>query len=161
MPLPTSRAELRDKLRTAHTKLDAELEALEGRAETKTARALVAYQIGWGKLLLGWEAAERTGKVPAMPAKGFKWNQLGALAESFHRAYADRTLEQLRKELARTVKKIDAWIGALDEAELFEFEQRRWAGVKWPLVKWIQVNTIAPYTSATAKLRKLEKARGR
>ncbi|MFV0414860.1 MAG: ClbS/DfsB family four-helix bundle protein, partial [Chthoniobacterales bacterium] len=39
------------------------------------------------------------------------------------------------------------------DQELFESKQRIWAGEKWAVVKWIQVNTIAPYCSARTKLR--------
>ncbi|MGK7928567.1 MAG: ClbS/DfsB family four-helix bundle protein [Spirulina sp.] len=31
---------------------------------------VIAYQIGWGKLLLGWEEKEKKGKEPKMPAFG-------------------------------------------------------------------------------------------
>lgn len=151
-------------MRTAHTKLDAEVEGMTERAARTRSKALavspcdlLAYQIGWGKLLLGWEAAERRGRAPEMPARGFKWNQLGALAQHIYAEYADSTLAELRAELRKVVEKIIKMIASMKEAELFELEQRGWAGPKWPLVKWIQVNTIAPYSSAGAKMRKIKK----
>ena len=51
-----------------------------------------------------------------------------------------------------------AWIDELSDEELFVPQQRRWSGDKWPLVKWIQVNTIAPYNSARTKVRRWKRS---
>lgn len=116
---------------------------------------IAAYQIGWGKLLLSWEEAEKLGCIAEMPAPGYKWNQLGPLARSFYSTYQDYPLSKLRIEYAKVVDEILALISNLTDEELFDIKKRRWTGEKWPMAKWIRVNTIAPYTSALKKLRKL------
>jgi len=118
----------------------------------------LAYQIGWGKLLLNWEQEEKKGKTPVMPAKGYKWNELGSLAQSFYERYQNKDIVYLRKEFSKVVKKIEGLIESLEEDELFSPHQREWTGDKWAMVKWIQVNTIAPYKSARTKIRRWKKS---
>lgn len=158
MPLPASRDELLERLRTTAATLDAEFDDLtdprQPDAEGVSACDRLGYQIGWGRCLLAWEAAEQAGKTPAMPAPGFNWNQLGDLARSFYESHAERSPEQLRAMFAAVVDDIAGMIGTMNDAELFEIGKRAWAGEKWPVVKWIQVNTIAPYKTARTKIRK-------
>ena len=121
---------------------------------------VLAYQIGWARLLLGWDKSEAAGKIPAMPAKGYQWNQLGPLAQSFYEKSSEKTLKQLRTEFKRVFNQLIKWVQSLSEEELFELHQREWAGEKWPVIKWIQVNSIAPYRSARTKIRRWKKAMG-
>ncbi len=168
MPLPTTKAALLESLRDSHRKLDKELADIpESAARRRGVEGSVspcdvaAYQIGWGRLLLGWDAAERRGDSPEMPAPGFKWNQLGPLAASFHDARRGRSLRELRDELASVVADVGAFVSGLSEDDLFATGRRRWAGAKWPVAKWVQVNTVAPYRSARSKLRRWKKPRMR
>ncbi|HMS45050.1 MAG TPA: ClbS/DfsB family four-helix bundle protein [Alphaproteobacteria bacterium] len=119
-----------------------------------SAADLLAYQIGWGNLLLGWDISETKGLQPLMPAPGYRWNQLGKLAQSFYNQYANLPIKELCKEFSKTLHNIVTWVNNQTPETLFHPGQRRWAGNKWPLVKWIQVNTIAPYQSARRTLRK-------
>lgn len=43
---------------------------------------LVAYLLGWGNLVLKWHEDEEQGKPIDFPASGYKWNQLGLLAQN-------------------------------------------------------------------------------
>jgi len=42
----------------------------------KTPYEMLAYQIGWLELLMGWEKNELVGKEVIMPAPGIKWNKI-------------------------------------------------------------------------------------
>ena len=44
--------------------------------------------------------------------------------------------------------------------DVFERGRRQWAGEKWPLVNWIQVNTVAPYKTARTKIRAQKRTLG-
>lgn len=162
--LPSSKAELLAKFKDAYKSLHAELYELS-EIESRVSQLeggisicdLLAYQIGWGKLLLGWEQAEQNGERPAMPAKGYKWNQLGALASLFYQTYHPYSFEQLRIEFDKLAHDLIQMIDNMREEELCLLKQRQWAGEKWPLVKWIQVNTIAPYSAARKKIRQWKK----
>ena len=165
MPLPTSKIELLGNLNTAYAKLIEEAAAvpleLERSAELEGGIStcdLIAYQIGWGRLLLSWDDLERCGESPQMPAAGYKWNQLGALASSFYREHSDQELKQLLLQFDEVMQRMRRFIETSSEETLFGVGKRQWAGPKWPLAKWIQVNAIAPYASARAKLRKWKKA---
>lgn len=165
MPLPINKHELLDRLQTACSKLVDEAAGVPAELEREPTVEggvspcdLIAYQIGWGRLLLSWDDSESKGEVAAMPAPGYKWNQLGLLATSFYAAKHDQTLAQLLVEFGLLVGDLRLFIEAKSEASLFVVGQRRWAGQKWPLAKWIQVNTIAPYGNARAKLRKWKRA---
>ncbi len=49
----------------------------------------VAYLIGWGNLVLKWHSLKSQGLPVDFPDTGYKWNQLGSLAVSFHDQYRD------------------------------------------------------------------------
>lgn len=160
----TAKWEFREKLLIAYQKLVKEVHDIDERASRRVELEgnvsicdVIAYQIGWGKLMLGWEAAEEKGQKTPMPAEGYKWNQLGLLAQSFYKAYQHVSLKELLNEFDKIVQLILKWIDALSEDELFSLQQREWAGDKWPLAKWIQVNTIAPYSSGRKKIRSWKK----
>jgi hypothetical protein len=164
MPLPNTKNELLSNLRQAYVKLDAEFDAIDleyerinGIEGNVSCCDIVAYQIGWGNLLVGWEKLELAGKIPEMPAPGFKWNQLGELAKSFYEEQSKISLQELRKEFAELYQVLVDWINSLSEKELFQPKQRHWTGEKWAMVKWIQINTIAPYRSARTKVRRWKK----
>lgn len=48
------------------------------------------------------------------------------------------------------------WINDFSEVELFQPEQRKWATTKakWPIWKWVHINTVAPFTNFRTKIRK-------
>ncbi len=165
MPLPTNKNQLLGSLRAAYSKLVEEAAAvpsdMERRPELEGGISpcdLIAYQIGWGKLLLSWDELEARGETVEMPAPGFKWNQLGLLAKSFYQEQNTQTLKQLLAQFEALEERIRTFIESSSEDALFGIGKRQWAGQKWPLAKWIQVNTVAPYGRACAKLRKWKKS---
>lgn len=164
MPLPTSKAEFLARFEQAAERLLTELAAVPDACwhapvldNGRSPADLLAYQIGWGRLLLAWEAEETAGRQPAMPAPGFKWNQLGALAQHFYQAAAGVSRPALMAEFAALRRSLGEWLQGMDESTLLVPGQRRWAGDKWPLAKWVQVNTAAPYNAARTKLRRWAK----
>ena len=166
MPLPSSQQELLSRFDTAYNKLREEITHVPDELSRAPLLEgglclceLMAYQIGWGRLVLQWEAREQAGQPVEMPAPGFKWNQLGALAQSFYQRSQDDSAAQLLAQFDALASDLRIFMASSSEQLLFGVGQRHWAGAKWPLVKWLQVNTIAPYDSARAKLRKWQKTR--
>ncbi|MCB5953840.1 ClbS/DfsB family four-helix bundle protein [Enterococcus sp. CWB-B31] len=119
----------------------------------------LSYQLGWINLLLDWERREKQGKTVQTPAEGYKWNELGGLYQSFYEKYGQMTLLEQQEALLNGVEELCRWIDSLSDIELFEPEQRGWATTKakWPLYKWIHINTVAPFTSFRTKIRKWKK----
>ncbi|WP_345774825.1 ClbS/DfsB family four-helix bundle protein [Vibrio campbellii] len=64
----------------------------------------VAYLIGWGKLVLKWYHLRSQNQHVDFPESGYKWNQLGSLAESFHEEYCEWKYDDLLIELESTVR---------------------------------------------------------
>lgn len=125
----------------------------------KTPAENLAYQLGWISLLLDWEKKEKAGVEVQTPTEGYKWNNLGGLYQSFYQRYASLTLKEQVQLLDKKVNALASWIETLSDEELFEPEQRRWATTKakWPLYKWIHINTVAPFTNFRTKIRKWKK----
>lgn len=164
MPLATSKQQLLQDLANAYHKLVAELADIPPSLTRKvefegdvSCCDLIAYQLGWGRLLMGWEQAEHNNQTVYMPAKGFNWGQQKALSAKFYLQYRGTTYAELLTHFAQLHQQLSAWIESLSEPELFALHQRQWTGEKWPLAKWIQVNSIAPYRSARTKLRRWKK----
>jgi hypothetical protein len=45
---------------------------------------LLAYLIGWNELVLKWLFMDASAKTIDFPETGYKWNQLGQLAQKFY-----------------------------------------------------------------------------
>ncbi|WP_165006160.1 MULTISPECIES: ClbS/DfsB family four-helix bundle protein [unclassified Enterococcus] len=125
----------------------------------KTPSEHLSYQLGWINQLLAWERDEKNGIKVQTPAKGYKWNNLGGLYQHFYETYGTNSLKQQKQLLDRAVNELCHWVETLSEVELFEPEQREWATTKakWPLYKWIHINSVAPFTNFRPKIRKWKK----
>ncbi len=128
----------------------------------KTPAQNISYQLGWTGLLLQWEYDEKKGIEVKTPAPEYKWNNLKGLYESFYEKYGSYSLQQQRELLRKQVDGIIEWIESLDHDTLFIPEQRKWATTpaKWPVWKWIHINTAAPFKNFRAQLRKWKKETG-
>ena len=62
----------------------------------RTPQEMLAYQLGWLRLVMDWENAELAGKKVITPAPDYKWNQLGQLYQHFYAAYSGYSLKELR-----------------------------------------------------------------
>jgi hypothetical protein len=57
----------------------------------------------------------------------------------------------------KAVAEILAWVNTFSEQELFEQDARKWASStpsRWPVWKWVHINTVAPFKSFRSKIRK-------
>ncbi|GKX57584.1 hypothetical protein SOASR030_36960 [Leminorella grimontii] len=125
----------------------------------KTPREMLSYQIGWISSLLLWEQEEQAGRRAAVPSADFKWNQLGALYQSFYQQYGQSTLSEQKERLDKLVTALTNWLEMLSDDVLFEPGKRNWATTKamWPVYKWVHINSVAPFTNFRPKIRKWKK----
>ena len=63
----------------------------------RTPAQMLAYQLGWMDLLLGWEHDERAGREVVTPAPGYRWNRLGDLYSAFYEQWRDASLPRLQE----------------------------------------------------------------
>lgn len=128
-------------------------------AVDKTPQEMLAYQLGWLALVMSWEQDELQGKMVITPSPDYKWNQLGLLYQHFYTEYSSYSLQELRTLLDERVALWCAWVGRLSDEELFTPGVRQWTvtNAKWPLWKWIHINSVAPFMSFRTKIRKWKK----
>jgi hypothetical protein len=168
MAVPQSKAELLDAVRSSYQRLLADLVSVPpGRAHEATLEGhaqgtqmsvsdLVAYLIGWNLLVLKWCDARAKGQPADFPETGFKWNELGRLAQKFYADHADQDYPALLLQFAQVHARIVALVEASDDAALYGVP---WYG-KYTQGRMIQFNTSSPYTNARGRLRKWKKAHG-
>lgn len=167
MAIPQDKDALLDRLDVSFEKLTRELAAvperlarersMEGHAEgTQMSPCdLVAYLVGWNELVLKWLERDAAGQAIDFPETGFKWNELGRLAQKFYRDHEGVAFPQLLERLDAAKSRIVAAVASRDDAVLYE---RAWYG-KWTLGRMIQFNSASPYDNARARLRKWLKAK--
>lgn len=123
---------------------------------------LIAYQIGWGNLVINWYEIGLKGKMPQMPGEGFStWDYVG-LARHFYKKYQYDSGSNQIQEFCKVVKKIIAIVEHEYQAQnLDRVGIWPWctlsSGKKWPLSKFINVNAVAPYRRAKLLIRKFIK----
>jgi len=111
---------------------------------------LAAYLLGWNELVLKWCRAKAAGQPVDFPETGYKWNELGRLAQKFYDDYAALPYSDLLDRLDSA----KADIVALVEAESNEALYGRSWYEQWTQGRMIQFNTASPYANARTRLRK-------
>lgn len=165
----TSKQDLMKTIHANYMLLDAEFDGIDNSQKDiripevdKTPAEIIAYQLGWLDLVMGWDKDEKEGRPILMPSPDYKWNQLGGLYQSFYDNYAASSLPELRDLFRRAEQQWLDWINTLTEEELFTQGIRKWTGSKenWPMARWIHINSAAPFKSFRAKIRKWKKYKG-
>jgi hypothetical protein len=167
MAIPNNKEELIQAIMENYKKLKTELEtipfeltnAMELDGHTKNSMMsinnLLAYLVGWGTLVLKWNKNKSNGVDVDFPETGFKWNQLGLLAQKFYLDFDDQNFNQLKLELESTTNSILVLIESKSNHELYE---TTWYD-KWTLGRMIQLNTSSPFKNAKDRIRKWKKSK--
>ena len=162
MPIPTSKSDLLDTIAERFTKLDKALDAIpadlageksmDGHAKgtLMSPNNLVSYLIGWNALVLKWLELDENGKDIDFPEIGYKWNQLGELAQKFYDDYSEQTFEENRRHLIIVKNRLVNEISKRTDDELYGLP---WHG-KWTKGRMIQFNSSSPYENARGRVRK-------
>jgi hypothetical protein len=116
---------------------------------------LVAYLVGWGQLVLKWNDKKEKGLHVDFPETGFKWNELGQLAQKFYKDYEKDDFKTLNEKLDKTTNEILKLIESKTNVELYELA---WYD-KWTFGKMIQLNTSSPFKNAKDRIRKWKKTK--
>ncbi len=126
----------------------------------RTPAQMIAYQLGWMNLVMGWDKEELEGKEVITPTQAYKWNKLGELYERFYEDYNEYSLFELKELFRNCTEQIIIWLNNFPEDELFSQDARKWASStpsKWPVWKWVHINTVAPFKTFRTKIRKWKK----
>lgn len=111
---------------------------------------LVAYLLGWNELVLTWLDRDDRGETVNFPDTGFRWNELGALAQKFYADYRTLDWPELLVRLTAANARLVSTISMRREDELYG---RPWYG-KWTKGRMIQFNTSSPYANARGRIRR-------
>lgn len=165
MAIPKNKEELLHSILGNYEKLKTELagipselagiRALEGHSKNTvmSVNNLLAYLVGWGQLLLKWSDRKDKGLEVDFPETGFKWNELGRLAQKFYQDYEKDDFQTLISKLDNTTYEVLKLVESKTNNELYELA---WYD-KWPLGKMIQLNTTSPFKNAKDRIRKWKK----
>lgn len=165
MGVPQTKSELLLAIDKNYNKLSGYLElippdlasdkSMEGHAKDTVMSVcnLVAYLLGWNKLVIKWISFDEEGQPIDFPETGYKWNQLGLLAQKFYRDYSDLDLLSLRNQLQSAKNEIVESINKRSDDGLYG---KAWYG-KWTMGRMISFNTSSPYSNACGRLRKWAK----
>jgi hypothetical protein len=167
MVIPKDKDELQKAIIDNYKKLKTELlniptdltttKELEGHSKNTLMSIdnLVAYLVGWGQLVLKWNDKKEKGLHVDFPETGFKWNELGQLAQKFYKDYEKDDFKTLNEKLDKTTNEILKLIESKTNVELYELA---WYD-KWTLGKMIQLNTSSPFKNAKDRIRKWKKTK--
>lgn len=162
MAVPTSQAELQKAISTTFDKLIADLAkvpidrareaSMDGHAAgtLMSPADLVAYLLGWNLLVLKWLDRDDQGLAVDFPETGYKWNELGRLAQQFYHDHRSLSYPQLLDALRQAKMRLVRNIAIRSDEELYG---RTWYG-KWSKGRMIQFNTSSPYANARGRIRK-------
>lgn len=126
----------------------------------RTPAQMIAYQLGWLDLIMSWDKDEAEGKEVVTPCAGYKWNNLGALYQSFYERFSSYSLAELQELFKGKVLTFVQWLDGFSEEEVFTAGSRKWASstpANWPVWKWVHINTVAPFKTFRSKIRKWKK----
>ena len=168
MAVPQDKQELLDAIRVTYEKLAADLASvpsdraheatLEGHARgtTMSVADLVAYLVGGNLLVLKWCEAKAAGRAVDFPETGYRWNELGRLAQKFYADHAGQPYPALLQQFAAVQARIVAWVAQASDAALYGSPWYE----KYTQGRMIQLNTSSPYANARGRLRKWKRANG-
>lgn len=168
MSVPQNKQQLLQAIRTTYQKLTVDLcsvppdrareATLEGHAlgTCMSTADLVAYLIGWNLLVLKWCDGKARGLPVDFPETGFKWNELGRLAQKFYADHAKIAYVDLLEQFSQVNAQIVALVERETDASLYGTPWYE----KYTLGRMIQFNTSSPYANARARLRKWKKHQG-
>ena len=111
---------------------------------------LVSYLLGWNNLVLKWLEKDAKGEPIDFPETGFKWNQLGELAQKFYADFDAVPFDHLLRDFEIAKQKIVVFISNQTNERLYGAP---WYG-KYTMGRMIQFNTSSPYANARTRLRK-------
>ncbi len=160
--IPRTRAQLVDQIETAWSKLEAELDAApEGIGDVVcvddwTVRDMLAVRAWWTHSGVDWIEAGRKGAngvALELPAPGYRWSETPRLNASIVEQSAERSLAEVEADLRAGVDRVRAVIRSLDDRELCEVGAFGWTG-KWPVCRWLSINTARQYVTARTYLRR-------
>ena len=151
MPRPTTKPQL---LAEAQAEFDALERFLAALSPDEMLRPLpsgewvpkdyLAHLYEWQQMFFTWYESGLRGENPAIPAPGYKWNQLPALNQAIFERYHDLPLEEALDKFRSSHARTLALIESLPEADLFTRGLYPWMNENH-LSEYISDNNVSHY----------------
>ena len=145
-----------EKLLAALEDVDADLAAAPHPEDGVAIKDTVLHRAHWIDLFFKWRKDGRAGKAVAIPAPGYKWNQLKAYNAKVREETKDVPWKTALSRLKSRHKKLHALISELTNAELYGAKQPDWTG-KWTLGRWAEASGPSHYRSAAKYIREIKR----
>jgi len=119
---------------------------------------VLSYLLGWTNMVLTWYKQGKKGIIFIMPGEGFDTWNYEKITEYFYEKYRSVNRHKqclLLKESTYKIIKIietESQLDNLDKLGVWEWCTLK-SGKKWPLKKWITVNSLSPYKRALSKIK--------
>ncbi len=159
MPIPKTRQELTEQLTLSFGKLRKELDGAGPRAgslpcvDDWTVKDLLAVRVWWTESVVAWIRTGRAGRTPVTPTEGYGWSETPRLNADIVKATRRESYRSVRARLDRGFESVMTLVDDLKDRELLEVGVYPWAG-KYPLRRWISLNTVRQYTTARTFVRR-------
>lgn len=121
-------------------------------AEGTTLKDTVGHRAHWIDLFLGWYRAGQTGAQVAIPAPGYKWNDLKRYNADLRVAQQDMTWDDARDLLTNNHDRLLTFLNALSETDLYGAPMKG-GNSKWTTGRWAEAAGAAHYRSAAKYIR--------
>lgn len=159
MPIPKSRRELVDLIDGSFAKLTATLDDGGVRmgmmmcTDLWNVKGVLAVRAWWTESVGDWVEAGRRGDTFPLPADGYRWHQTPALNDEIVRRTRRESYRSVRARLDSGCTRVLELVAELSDRELLRVGAFRWAG-KYPVARWISMNTATQYASARTMIRR-------
>lgn len=148
-----------EKLQAALEDVDDALALTPHPQDKITIKDTILHRVHWLNLFFKWRNDSEAGKTPAIPAKGYKWNQLKAYNAKIREETQDTPWPSAKDRLKRAHKKFLKLINGLDEKTLYGRNPYDW-GNAWTLGRWAESSGPSHYRSAAKYIREIKKKAG-
>ncbi len=146
MSRPLNKSQLLEAANKQYTILDNYLDSLSEEQFTFTpapgawaVKDIIAHLYEWQQMFFTWYEGGQRSEQPAVPAPGFKWNQLPALNQAIYEKHQHLSTAQALEMFHTSHKKTMAFIENLPEQDLLQ------PG----LYPWMNRNTLLSYLNST------------
>jgi hypothetical protein len=163
-----SKKDLLDQIESGHATLVAIIDAIPRSRYTEpgvwgenwTIKDLLAHLTEWEQMFLRWYHDGTVDRQPAMPAAGYKWNELARLNRDIRRKHANTSWKRVREAFDRSYGEVLALTRSLSQRQLLAPGAFAWTK-KHPLTTYLGANTCSHYRSAIRILRRWQRAQDR
>lgn len=124
-----------------------------------TTKDTILHRIHWLNLFFKWRRDGEAGKEVAIPAPGYKWNQLKDYNAKVREETKDVDWSKAKTRLKQAHKKFLKLLDELDERTLYGPNPYDW-GNKWTLGRWAESSGPSHYRSAAKYIREIKRKAG-